>query len=159
MSTHVRPAVVERWHHIVEHSDEAALDDLIADDAVFYSPAVFTPQEGRDLTLAYLRAALAVFTGRTSGTSASGTPIDRRCSSSPPISTASTSTASTWRTNDAGQITSFKVMIRRSRACRPSCRSWPPSSGTRKAAPPARPHRWQDRTAPENAPPLRTNRP
>ncbi|MFD0452511.1 nuclear transport factor 2 family protein [Rhodococcus aetherivorans] len=41
----------------------AALEDLIADDAVFSSPAVFTPQEGKARTVAYLRAALTVFSG------------------------------------------------------------------------------------------------
>ena len=34
---------------------------MLADDAVFYSPAVFTPQEGRATTLAYLTAAAKVF--------------------------------------------------------------------------------------------------
>ncbi|WFS12010.1 nuclear transport factor 2 family protein [Rhodococcus aetherivorans] len=63
MTTRTRPPVVERWHHIVEHEDMAALEDLIADDAVFSSPAVFTPQEGKAKTVAYLRAALTVFSG------------------------------------------------------------------------------------------------
>ncbi|MGX7729147.1 nuclear transport factor 2 family protein [Rhodococcus sp. 2H158] len=63
MTTRTRPTVVERWHHIVEHEDMAALEDLIADDAVFSSPAVFTPQEGKAKTVAYLRAALTVFSG------------------------------------------------------------------------------------------------
>ncbi|SEC71461.1 hypothetical protein SAMN04490239_5161 [Rhodococcus koreensis] len=35
-----RPGVVDRWHHVVEHRDLAALDALVADDAVFSSPAV-----------------------------------------------------------------------------------------------------------------------
>lgn len=58
-----RPAVVDRWHHVVDHRDLAALDALIADDAVFSSPAVFTPQEGKPKVLAYLGAALTVFDG------------------------------------------------------------------------------------------------
>ncbi|EKT83257.1 hypothetical protein WSS_A08249 [Rhodococcus opacus M213] len=58
-----RPGVVDRWHHVVEHRDLAALDALIADDAVFSSPAVFTPQEGKTKVLAYLGAALTVFDG------------------------------------------------------------------------------------------------
>jgi hypothetical protein len=36
------------------------LDGLLADDVVFRSPAVFAPQEGKDLTALYLRSAFAV---------------------------------------------------------------------------------------------------
>ncbi|BAH52073.1 nuclear transport factor 2 family protein [Rhodococcus opacus] len=61
--TPARPAVVEAWHRVVEHRDLAALDALVADDAVFSSPAVFTPQEGKPKVLAYLGAALNVFDG------------------------------------------------------------------------------------------------
>ncbi|MFZ2175500.1 MAG: nuclear transport factor 2 family protein [Rhodococcus sp. (in: high G+C Gram-positive bacteria)] len=61
MTTPIRPAVIARWHEIVETSDLRALDTLIAEDAVFSSPAVFTPQEGKAKTFAYLGAALTVF--------------------------------------------------------------------------------------------------
>lgn len=61
MTTPIRPAVIARWHEIVEKSDLRALDTLIAEDSVFSSPAVFTPQEGKAKTLAYLGAALTVF--------------------------------------------------------------------------------------------------
>jgi hypothetical protein len=37
------------------------LHGMLADDAVFYSPAVFTPQEGRVKTTAYLAAAMKLF--------------------------------------------------------------------------------------------------
>jgi hypothetical protein len=60
-----RPAVIDRWHHLIETNDLDALDALVADDAVFLSPAVFTPQEGKAKTVAYLRAALTVFGGDT----------------------------------------------------------------------------------------------
>ncbi len=55
-----RPETLARWHEIVETSDPALLDALLADDAVFRSPAVHTPQEGKELTTAYLSAALVV---------------------------------------------------------------------------------------------------
>ncbi|QRE79304.1 MULTISPECIES: nuclear transport factor 2 family protein [Rhodococcus] len=113
MPTHVRPDVVERWHHIVEHGDEAALDDLIADDAVFYSPAVFTQQEGKALTLAYLRAALAVFTGRDfryvgEWYSAGSAVLEFTAD----LDGIHVDGIDMMHWNDAGQITSFKVMIR-----------------------------------------------
>jgi len=55
-----RPATLTRWHEVVETRDPARLDGLLADAAVFRSPAVHTPQEGKELTAAYLRAALVV---------------------------------------------------------------------------------------------------
>lgn len=51
---------LQRWHDIVESRDAAQLPAMIATDAVFRSPAVHTPQEGRDVVCAYLGAALAV---------------------------------------------------------------------------------------------------
>ena len=39
------------------------LDDLLADDAVFYSPAIFRPQEGKAKTAMYLTAASKLFAG------------------------------------------------------------------------------------------------
>ena len=38
----------------------AALDDVLAEDAVFHSPVVHTPQEGKALTKLYLSAAIMV---------------------------------------------------------------------------------------------------
>ena len=37
------PSVIERWHQFIGGGhDPAVLDALLDDDAVFYSPAVFT---------------------------------------------------------------------------------------------------------------------
>ena len=55
------PAVIERWLSVINGGRIDDLDDLLADDVVFYSPAVFTPQQGREKTGAYLRAAEHVF--------------------------------------------------------------------------------------------------
>jgi hypothetical protein len=55
---------IEKWHEIMKSggSDSAAkLDDLLHDDVVFYSPVVFTPQKGKDVTKLYLAAASGVF--------------------------------------------------------------------------------------------------
>jgi SnoaL-like domain len=52
-----------RWHSVVANHDAALLVDLVADGAVFRSPAVFRPQKGRDLVVAYLSAALTVLGG------------------------------------------------------------------------------------------------
>ncbi|REJ74568.1 MAG: nuclear transport factor 2 family protein [Acidobacteria bacterium] len=41
--------------------DDSLLFDLLDEDAVFLSPVVHTPQQGRQLTFAYLSAATKVF--------------------------------------------------------------------------------------------------
>ena len=47
-----------RWHAYMEHGgDPALLSELLADDAVFHSPVVHTPQVGKRIVMAYLVAA------------------------------------------------------------------------------------------------------
>lgn len=53
-------AALARWHAVVDSRDAAGLPGLIAEDAVFRSPAVHTPQEGRDTVVGYLTAAFTV---------------------------------------------------------------------------------------------------
>ena len=55
-----QPETLRRWHAVVTSNDPALLDDLLADEVVFRSPAVFAPQEGKALTAGYLSAALNV---------------------------------------------------------------------------------------------------
>jgi hypothetical protein len=54
---------VARWHEHLRGKLEGGLDELLADDVVFYSPIVFTPQEGKETTKAYLQAAGATLGG------------------------------------------------------------------------------------------------
>ena len=54
---------MDRWHAVVRGRDVAGLDALLADDSVFFSPVVHTPQRGKALTRAYLTAAMQVLTG------------------------------------------------------------------------------------------------
>lgn len=47
-----------RWHAYIDGgSDPDALSALLADDAVFHSPVVHTPQVGKPVVMAYLVAA------------------------------------------------------------------------------------------------------
>ena len=55
-----QPAPLRAWHALVEAQDPARLDELLADDVEFRSPAVFAPQQGKALTTLYLSGALAV---------------------------------------------------------------------------------------------------
>ena len=57
------PRAIESWHRVMSEGDLAALDDLLADDVVFHSPVVHTPQEGKAVTKLYLSAAANVFSG------------------------------------------------------------------------------------------------
>ena len=50
---------VAAWHHAVQARDPRRLDTLLAEDAVFLSPVVHTPQVGKAIMLKYLSAALA----------------------------------------------------------------------------------------------------
>jgi SnoaL-like domain len=54
------PPAIQRWLERAHARDAAGLDDLLADDVVFESPVVHTPQRGKAITKAYLGAALAV---------------------------------------------------------------------------------------------------
>ena len=57
-------AGVAAWHAYMEGGgDPQALRDLLAEDAVFHSPVVHTPQAGRDKVFAYLHAASHVLGG------------------------------------------------------------------------------------------------
>jgi hypothetical protein len=50
-----------RWHAYMEsEGDPALLSALIADDCVFHSPVVHTPQAGKPIVMAYLLAAAEV---------------------------------------------------------------------------------------------------
>lgn len=56
-----RPAVIETWHRLAHTQDTAGLHELLAEDAVFHSPVVHTPQRGKKLAFGYLAAAFKVF--------------------------------------------------------------------------------------------------
>ncbi len=53
-------AFLEKWHQFVETGNHGLLDDLLADDVVFHSPVVWTPQKGKALTKMYLGGAAIV---------------------------------------------------------------------------------------------------
>lgn len=54
---------LDAWHKMLNERNASALDDVLADDAVFHSPVVHTPQRGRELTTMYLVAATQVLGG------------------------------------------------------------------------------------------------
>src|SRR4051794_28616795 len=106
-------AVIERWHAFLADRKPERLDELLADEGVFYSPVVYTPQRGKEITSLYLHAA-----GQTLGS-----PDFRYTKQVVTGDTAVLEFETTMdgkyvngvdiiRSNEAGQIVEFRVMIR-----------------------------------------------
>ena len=55
--------VIDRWHDMMSGPSHDGLLGLLAEDCIFWSPVVHTPQRGRDITYLYLSAASQVFGG------------------------------------------------------------------------------------------------
>lgn len=49
------------WHELVKSRNAKGLHSLLADNVVFHSPVVHTPQVGKPITIQYLSAAFHVF--------------------------------------------------------------------------------------------------
>lgn len=58
-------STVDAWHEVVKSRNTKELEALLADDVVFHSPVVHTPQAGKAITLQYLSAAFHVFFNQT----------------------------------------------------------------------------------------------
>src|SRR5690348_12291714 len=64
--------VIEKWHAHLRGQLPGGLDELLADDVVFYSPIVYTPQEGKAITKLYLEAAGQTLPGESASPSSGG---------------------------------------------------------------------------------------
>lgn len=105
--------VIDRWLGVIENGQTADLDDMLAEDAIFYSPAVFSPQRGRATAAAYLRAAEHMFAG--TGFHYVNTWIDTNSAVlefAAELDGVTVEGVDILHWNDAGQLTSVKVMIR-----------------------------------------------
>jgi hypothetical protein len=110
------PAIVQ-WLDIIERGHTNVLDDLLAEDAVFYSPAVFTPQQGRAKVAAYLRAAERMFCD--AGFHYVAQWFDERSAVlefAANLDGVHIEGVDIIHWNDADKVTSFKVMVRPLRA-------------------------------------------
>ncbi len=107
------PQALETWHHLVRTQDPSGLKALIAEDAVFHSPVVHTPQRGRKLTVMYLGAAFQVFFNPTFRYVREIVgPSDAMLEFETEIDGVLVNGVDIIKWNDAGQITEFKVMLR-----------------------------------------------
>ncbi len=122
--------VVAQWHSYLRGELPGGLDDLLDDDVVFYSPIVFTPQRGKQITGLYLQAAGQTLGGDDPVTGSGQTDPGGRFRYTKTVlgdDTAvlefETTMEGTYvngvdiiRCNDAGRIVEFRVMIRPLRA-------------------------------------------
>jgi ketosteroid isomerase-like protein len=109
--------VVARWHLFLDAGDPDRLAELLADDVVFYSPVVFTPQRGKDVTAMYLTAAKQVLGGE--GPDAPFRYAKQVLAGDTAVLEFETTLAGKYvngvdiiRCDDAGKIVEFRVMIR-----------------------------------------------
>ena len=58
-------ATIDQWHSLLRGDSSGGMEELLHPDVVFWSPVLFAPQRGRDLTMMYLGAAYEVFPGDT----------------------------------------------------------------------------------------------
>lgn len=52
---------LQAWHEIASAGDATRLGEVLAEDCVFFSPVVHTPQVGREISSLYLAGAMQVF--------------------------------------------------------------------------------------------------
>jgi ketosteroid isomerase-like protein len=60
MHAMTKSPAVDGWHALIESGDLSRLGELLADDVVFHSPVVHTPQRGKALATMYLTGAYHV---------------------------------------------------------------------------------------------------
>ncbi len=107
------PDVITAWHDLVQRRDMAALDNLLADDVVFHSPVVHTPQRGKAITLQYLRGALLVLNNASFRYEREIVGArDAVLEFSTTIDGILVNGVDLIRWDDTGRITDFKVMVR-----------------------------------------------
>ena len=101
------------WHDLVKTRNPKGLDALLADDVVFHSPVVHTPQAGKAVTVQYLSAAFRVFFNESFRyvREISG-PRDAVLEFQVDIDGISVNGIDMLKWNDDGRIVEFKVMIR-----------------------------------------------
>lgn len=106
-------ATLDLWHELVQTRNAKGLRDLLADDVVFHSPVVHTPQAGRAVTTQYLAAAFQVFFNASFRYVREVVgPRDAVLEFQVEIDGITVNGVDMIRWNDEGRIVDFKVMVR-----------------------------------------------
>jgi hypothetical protein len=101
------------WHDLVRSRNPQGLDTLLADDVVFHSPVVHTPQAGKAITARYLTAAFCLFSDESFRYVREIVgPRDTALEFQVEIDGIAINGIDLIRWNDEGRIVEFKVMIR-----------------------------------------------
>lgn len=106
---------LKNWHTFLETRNPKILDELLANEVIFYSPIVWAPQEGKPITKLYLMAALEVFGGENSNFNYVKQVIDNKqfiLEFVTMIDGVTVNGVDMIAVNDDGKIISFKVMVR-----------------------------------------------
>jgi hypothetical protein len=101
------------WHELVRTRNTKGLSSLLADDVVFHSPVVHTPQLGKTITLQYLSAAFRVFFNDSFRyVREIAGPRDAALEFQVEIEGISVNGIDLIKWDDEGKIVEFKVLIR-----------------------------------------------
>jgi hypothetical protein len=101
------------WLRLVDNQDALGVSSILAEDVVFHSPIVDTPQVGKAITQRYLAAAFGVFsTGAFRYVREMVGERDAILEFEVEIDGISVNGVDMIRWNDEGQIVDFKVMLR-----------------------------------------------
>ncbi len=106
---------LKNWHTFLETGNPKILDELLANEVIFYSPIVWTPQEGKQITKLYLMAALEVFGGENADFRYVKQVVDNNqfiLEFITLIDGVTVNGVDMIEVNDDGKIISFKVMVR-----------------------------------------------
>ena len=101
------------WHALLQARNAKGLSSILADNAVFYSPVVHSPQIGKAVTQQYLSAAMHVFGNESFRYVREVTgPRDAVLEFQVEIDGISVNGVDMLKWDDEGRIVEFKVMIR-----------------------------------------------
>lgn len=103
---------VELWHEISRGREMDRLEEVLAENCVFMSPVVHTPQKGRELTRAYLTAAFGVFNDSFRYVKEVVTPQHAVLEFVCDLDGIVINGVDIMTFDDAGKIVEFKVMVR-----------------------------------------------
>ena len=104
---------IQLWHTLAKERDADGLDALLADEAVFHSPVVHTPQRGKAITQKYLAAAFQVFFNESFRYVRELTgDHDAMLEFEVVLDGIYVNGVDMIKWNEAGKITEFKVMLR-----------------------------------------------
>jgi hypothetical protein len=103
---------LELWHDMLRKRDLGRLDEVLAEDCVFLSPIVHTPQQGRELTKVYLTAALNVFNTSFRYIKEVVSPQHAVLEFTCEVDGIMVNGVDIMTFDDAGKIIEFKVMVR-----------------------------------------------